>query len=283
MSAEMQAIKTFFKIRKGLGLAAFGRKSKPAAKPTKSLLANTHFSSSFDFGFELNEITPKSDFSKVIIYLHGGGFVNAIATQHWQIIEELSVKSNAKVLVPRYGLAPDHDVNDALEFISKVFESAKTFGKPIVLVGDSAGGGLAVSATVHLDLKDQVEKLVLISPWLDSDFSNPELPGVLEHDPWLIPESLRRIAAIWSGEDNHQDPKVAPVRADLAGLPKTLMFMGTWDVLLFDARWFYEKTRAAGVEIEYVELEKALHVYPILPTPEGKKAREQIVEFLNDK
>lgn len=281
MSAEMLAIKTFFKIRKSLGLAAFGRKSKPAAKPTKTLLANTQFSSRTDFGFELNEITPKSDVSKVIIYLHGGGFVNAIATQHWQLIEELAIKAGAKVLVPRYGLAPDHDVNDALEFIARVFEYAKSFGLPIVLAGDSAGGGLAVSATIQLKLHDQIEKLVLISPWLDSDFADPRLPEVLEHDPWLIPESLRKIAAIWSGEDNHQDPKVAPVRADLAGLPKTILFIGTWDVLVFDARWFFEKAKASQVEIEYIELEQALHVYPILPTPEGKKARKQIVDFLN--
>lgn len=281
MSAEMLAIKTFFKIRKGLGLAAFGRKSKPAAKPTKSLLANTEFSSSFDFGFELNEVAPKIDVLRTIIYLHGGGFVNAIATQHWQIIEQLATQSNARVLVPRYGLAPDHDVNDALEFISRVFEYAKSFGKPIVFAGDSAGGGLAVSAIVHLGLKSEVEKLVLISPWLDSDFAYPELPEVLQHDPWLIPESLRKIAAIWSGEGNHQDPKVVPVRADLSGLPRTILFMGTWDVLVFDARWFYEKAKASGIEIEYVELDSALHVYPILPTPEGKKAREQIVDFLN--
>ncbi len=281
MSAQMRAIKTFFKIRKSLGFAAFGRKSKPAAKPTKSLLANTNFSARFDFGFELNEVTPKTGFSKVIIYLHGGGFVNAIATQHWQLIEELAQKADAKVLVPRYGLAPNHDVDDALAFISQVFDYAKSLGKPIVMAGDSAGGGLAVSATVHLNLHEQVDKLLLISPWLDSDFDHPEIAEVLDHDPWLIPGSLRRIAAIWSGEDNHQDPKVAPVRADLRGLPKTKMFMGTWDVLLFDARLFFEKATRAGVEISYTEHPDALHVYPLLPTPEGAGARSEILDFIS--
>lgn len=280
MSIEMKAIKGFFQIRKALGLSRFGRKAKPAAKPTRSILANTHFTSSFDFGFELNEISPKTDYDKVIIYLHGGGFVNPIATQHWQLIEKLAVEANAKVLVPRYGLAPHHDVADALEFVSMVMGYAKGFGKEIILMGDSAGGGLAVSSIQQLGLHNQISKLVLISPWLDSDFTHPGLAEVLKHDPWLIPESLRRIAAVWSGDDNHQDERVSPVRGELSGFPKTLLFMGGWDILLFDARWFYEKAFAADVDIDYRELDQALHVYPLLPTPEGTLAREEILDFL---
>ncbi len=282
MSAEMKAIKGFFQIRKALGLSRFGRKAKPAAKPTKSLLANTEFSTSTEFGFELNEISPKTNYDKVIIYLHGGGFVNPIAIQHWQLIEKLPVDANAKVLVPRYGLAPHHDVAEALEFLSKVMDYAKGFGKEIILMGDSAGGGLAVSAIQQLGLHDHISKLVLISPWLDSDFAHPGLPEVKRHDPWLIPESLRRIAAVWSGDDNHQDERVSPVRGDLSGFPRTLLFIGSWDILLFDARWFYEKATSANVNIHYEELDQALHVYPLLPTPEGALAREKILDFITD-
>lgn len=282
MSREMRAIKGFFQIRKALGLSRFGCKAKTAAKPTKLLLANTEFSAMTDFGFELNEISPKSNYDKVIIYLHGGGFVNPIATQHWQLIEKLAVEANAKVLVPRYGLAPHHDVADALEFVSKVMDYAKGLGKEIILAGDSAGGGLAVSVIQQLGLHDHISKLVLISPWLDSDFAHPDLAEVIKHDPWLIPESLRRIAAVWSGDDNHQDERVSPVRGELSGFPKTLLFMGGWDILLFDARWFYEKAVAARVDIDYQELVEALHVYPLLPTPEGAMARGRIIGFLNN-
>jgi epsilon-lactone hydrolase len=280
VSAEMIAIKTFFRVRKQLGMANFGRKSKPAAPPTKSLLANTDFSTSFQFGFELNEISPKTTPQRVIIYLHGGGYVNAIAKQHWQLIEQLCIESHARVLVPRYGLAPHHDVDDALKFLTQVFEYAKSLDLEIVMAGDSAGGGLALAAIQQLGLHAEVSRLVLISPWLDSDFSNPKLDEVLKHDPWLMPESLRKIAAVWSGEGNHQDERVSPVRAEVAGLPKTLLMIGTWDVLLFDARWFLEKARSAGVDISYTELEEALHVYPLLPTPEGQIARAQILDFI---
>jgi epsilon-lactone hydrolase len=280
MSPEMKAIKAFFLLRKKLGLANFGRKAKSAAKPTKSILKNTNFTSSHEFGFELNEVTPTEGYDKVLVYLHGGGYVNPIAKQHWQLIEQLAVVGRARVLVPRYGLAPHHDVAEALVFIGMVAEYAREFGKELVFAGDSAGGGLAVSALQHLGDSTKVSKLILISPWLNSEFSHPSLPEVLKHDPWLNPESLRRIAAVWSGEGNHQDQRVSPLRGDLSGLPRTLMFMGTWDVLLFDARWFYEKALASGVEISYEELDSALHVYPILPTPEGANARNKVLEFL---
>ena len=280
MSQEMKVIKAFFLVRKKLGLAAFGRKAKSPAKPTRSLLANTQVTSRFDFGFELNEITPPGGHDRVIIYLHGGGYVNPIAKQHWQLIEELAVSGASKVLVPRYGLAPHHDVAEALDFIHKVFDYARESGKEIVFAGDSAGGGLALSALQQLGISESVSKLILISPWLNSDFSDPELNEVMKHDPWLQPESLRRIAAVWSGEDNHQDERVSPLRGSASGLPKTLMFMGEWDILRFDARWFVEKALAAGVDISYEEREAALHVYPILPTPEGAQARARILEFL---
>lgn len=280
VSPEMKAIKAFFLVRKKLGLANFGRKAKSPAKPTKSLLASTNFATTHEFGFELNEVTPIDGFDKLIVYLHGGGYVNPIAKQHWQLIEQLAVEGNAKVLVPRYGLAPHHDVAEALVFVGKVAEYARGYGKELVLAGDSAGGGLAVSALQHLGSSVDASKLILISPWLNSDFSHPSLPEVMRHDPWLNPESLRRIAAVWSGEDNHQDERVSPLRGDLSGLPSTLLFIGTWDVLLFDARWFCEKALVAGVEISYEELDHALHVYPILPTPEGAKARQKILEFL---
>lgn len=280
MSLEMRLIKAFFTVRKKLGLATFGRKAKPAAKPPKALIKSTRYRSDWQFGFELHEIEPETRPDKVVIYLHGGGFVNAISSVHWQLIQTLSNESAARVLVPKYGLAPHHDVNQALEFVDRVLDYAKECELPIVLMGDSAGGNLALSSLLHLNHADAVSKLVLISPWLASDFSHPQTKQLMRHDPWLIPESLRRIAAIWSGEDNHQDPKVSPLRARIDYLPKTLMFMGQWDILLFDARDFYEKAQGAGVDIQYEELPKALHVYPLLPTPEGERARRQILDFL---
>jgi monoterpene epsilon-lactone hydrolase len=280
MSIEMRVIKTLFGIRKKLGMARLGRKPKLAAKPAEGILKLVKISSDNDFGFELNTVTPPVTVKRVIIYLHGGGYVNPIAKQHWQLIAQLSVETGAIVLVPRYGLAPEHNVSEALEFVSKVFARAKELNLEIIFVGDSAGGGLAAASIAQLGIQAEVSKLVLISPWLGSDFDDPELPKVEKHDPWLIPENLREIAKVWSGNGDHQDPRAAPIRGEFAGFPKTFLMIGAWDVLLFDSRVLRTKFLEAGVEHVYEERKRVLHVYPLLPTPEGVAARRRIVGFI---
>lgn len=280
MSIEMQVIKTLFGIRKRLGLARLGRKARTAALPPKNIFKQVQISSDFDFGFELNTVTTPGQAKRVIIYLHGGGYVNPIAKQHWQLIAQLSVETEAIVLVPRYGLAPKHDVSEALEFVSKVFAKAKQLNLEIIFAGDSAGGGLAAASIAHLGIQAEVAKLVLISPWLGSDFDHPELPEVEKHDPWLIPGNLREIAVVWSGTNDHRDKRVSPINAEFAGFPETLLMIGTWDVLLFDSRLLRTRLLEAGVEHQYEELSEVLHVYPLLPTPEGIAARRRIVGFI---
>jgi epsilon-lactone hydrolase len=281
MSLEMQVIKTLFGIRKRLGLARLGRKAKTAALPPASIHKQVRISSDFDFGFELNTVNPPAKTKRVIIYLHGGGYVNPIAKQHWQLIAQLSVETEALVYVPRYGLAPEHNVSEAIEFVSKVFARAKVLNLEIIFAGDSAGGGLAAASIAQLGIQAEVSKLVLISPWLGSDFDHPELPKVEKHDPWLIPENLREIAKVWSGNGDHRDKRVAPINCDFAGFPKTFLMIGTWDVLLFDSRLLMTRLLEAGVDHQYEELSEVLHVYPLLPTPEGIAARRRIVGFIS--
>jgi acetyl esterase/lipase len=282
MSVEMRAIKLLFGIRKKLGLARLGRKPKSAAQPAEGILKLVKISSDHDLGFELNTVTPPVTVKRVIIYLHGGGYVNPIAQQHWQLISQLAVETAAIVFVPRYGLAPEHNVSQALEFVSKVFERAKKLNLEIIFSGDSAGGGLAVSSIQQLGIGPQVSKLVLISPWLGSEFDDPDLAAVEKHDPWLIPENLRSIAKAWSGIENHRDPRVSPIRGEFLGFPKTLLMIGSWDVLLFDVRAIRSLLEAAGVDHRYEEIQNVLHVYPLLPTPEGIAARRRIVGFIRN-
>lgn len=279
MSREMLVIKTFFAIRKRLGLARLGRKRKEAALPPKSLSKKHQVTQREDLGFLLYEVQPEN-FQKVIIYLHGGGYVNPIAKQHWQLIQQLADETAAMVLVPRYGLAPEHTVSEAIDLVGKVINRAELYGKELILAGDSAGGGLAVAVIQQLGLQNQISKLVLISPWLDSDFAHIGMAEVEKHDPWLIPENLRKIAAVWSGEDNPQDPRVSPLRASFENFPRTFLMIGQWDVFLFDCRLLSQKLLDENVELQFEEIPEALHVYPLLPTPEGLAARERIVAFI---
>lgn len=280
MSIEMRAIQAAFSIRKQLGLARLGRKPRMAAEPPRSLIRDFEFSSDHSLGFRVDTVRPRASAARIIIYLHGGGYVVPIAKQHWQLIEQLARDTNATVIVPRYGLAPEFCVTDAIEFLGKVIEKVRVEGLELVLAGDSAGGGLALAAVQQLRIQEDISKLLLISPWLDSAFDHPDMPSVMRRDPWLIPENLREIARVWSPNSDPGHPAVSPLRGDLRSLPKTFLMMGQWDILLFGARELSEISRQLGLDLSYEELESALHVYPLLPTPEGKAARKRIVEFL---
>jgi acetyl esterase/lipase len=65
------------------------------------------------------------------------------------------------------------------------------------------------------------------------------------------------------------------------GLPPTDIYAGTWDVLYTDVVKAYDKMKAASVEARLHVGEKMDHVYPVLPTPEGKAARKEIAEILS--
>lgn len=280
MSREMRAIRAFFMIRKRLGFARLGRKPKSAAEPGSRMLKKLTVTKSALGGFGVYQVQP-ANIERVIIYLHGGGYVNPIAKQHWQLIEQLALETNALVYVPRYGLAPKHQVSEAVEFVGEVLKLAQSNNLELVMAGDSAGGGLAMAILQELP-DHQVSKLVLISPWLDSDFDHEGMATLSRNDPWLIAENLRHIAKVWSGVDDHRDARVSPLRGELSVMPKTQLFIGGWDIFFYDCRILADKLDALGVELSYHELADALHVYPLLPTPEGVEARRQIIDFVAD-
>jgi acetyl esterase/lipase len=119
---------------------------------------------------------------------------------------------------------------------------------------------------------------VLISPVLDASFSNPTIGQVAPKDPWLGRPGLRAAADLWRANLPIEDMLVSPLFADLSALGPLTIFSGTRDITNPDTRAFVSKARKAGVEVEYHEAADLVHVYPLLPIPEGKRARQAIIE-----
>lgn len=131
-----------------------------------------------------------------------------------------------------------------------------------------------------LALRDEGVRLpvtVLVSPALDLTWSNPRIPVVQPTDPWLATPGGRVLADAWRGDLPLTDPAVSPLYGDLAGLGPLVVFTGTRDVLNPDAHLLVEKARAAGVEAELHEEPGQLHVYPMLPTPAGRRGAQLLV------
>lgn len=224
-------------------------------------------------------VTPTDDPpERTVIYLHGGGWVNEIQSQHWKLVAQIADGAQARVIVPIYPLVPVATAAEVLPVIVDLV--TENLDQSVCLVGDSAGGQIALSAA--LSLRDDhgvvVPETILISPALDLSMSNPQIAVVTPHDPWLGREGILVFADRWRGEMAVDDPRVSPLAADLAGLGPLTVFSGTRDILNPDARLLAEKAAAAGVDIDYHEQPDLIHVYPLTPTPEGRTARAIIVE-----
>ncbi|MDR4533488.1 alpha/beta hydrolase [Glutamicibacter sp. PS] len=215
-----------------------------------------------------------------VIYLHGGAWAHQAAPQHWSLMQSLAERAGVQVIMPIYPLAQHGGT--ASSVVPPVADMCESFEGPIVLMGDSAGGSIAMSASLLLKNRgNPVAATVLISPALDLRFSNPEIDAVQPHDPWLMKKGLLELAEMWIREDI-DDPVLCPFLGDFAGLNQILLFSGTFDIFNPDTRLFVRAARAAGVQVDYFEGAGQLYVYPLLPVPEARAARALIVTAVRE-
>jgi acetyl esterase/lipase len=213
-----------------------------------------------------------------LVYLHGGAFVNGIQPQHWSLVAHLADTTHREVHVGRYPLAPEHDVTHAETFLAALHERLAPSG-PVHVLGDSAGGTLTlVLAQAHAG-EGSIAGLTLIAPWLDLSMSNPAIDLVEPHDPWLTRAGMRPIAAHWVAGRDLTDPTVSPLHGDLTRLPPTLVLVGSRDICRPDCDRLVELAPASADLALHVE-DGSPHDYPLLPTPEGRRARTAITEHV---
>jgi acetyl esterase/lipase len=221
--------------------------------------------------------------TRAVMYLHGGGFVGDLDPFHWRYAARLAVATGARVFLPAYPLAPTYTWRDSHPPLLALFEElAVEAPHGVSLMGDSAGGGLALALAQRIARSPgpQPTRLVLVAPWVDLAGETPGTEEARAHDPWLRLTKLRLYGSWWAGGDDVRRPEVSPLHGDFTGLPPTLVLCGTRDLLLPQVRETVRRARAAGVAVRYREERGLLHVYPVLPVPEAGPARREIADFL---
>lgn len=231
--------------------------------------------------------TPLVDKARAFLLLHGGGYNAGSPRTHRKMAALLSRAAHMPVLVPDYRLAPEHP------FPAAVKDSLKAYGyllaqgiaeENIVVGGDSAGGGLALS--MLLALREAGAKLpraaVLLSPWTDLTVSSPSYERLRKLDPIITREGLREAGLWYAGERSPADPMASPLFADAAGLPPLLVHAGGDEAMLDDSRIFAERARAAGVEVTFKIYEGMWHVHHhgAPEVPEAMAALNDIAAFI---
>lgn len=219
-----------------------------------------------------------------VLYVHGGDYVGELERRHWELVRTLVTQGRARVVVPAYVLAPrgtaDRTVPVATDLLSGLIAGGGDGGT--VLIGDSAGAGLALAAAQRLRDRagEQPSRIVLLSPWLDVTMSHPDQAVIEAADPVLSRAGLKEAGRLYAGTLAVEDALVSPLRGAFGGLAPLTVFSGTRDVLATDSRELVRRARAQGVEVEFHEAAGLPHGYPLLPVPEGRAARDRIIELV---
>jgi cation diffusion facilitator CzcD-associated flavoprotein CzcO/acetyl esterase/lipase len=199
------------------------------------------------------------------LYLHGGGYVLGSAASHRNVVAHLVDRLGAPAFVANYRLAPEHPWPAALDDAVAAYQALlrERPGEPIAVIGDSAGGGLALS--LAMALRDQGAPapavIAMICPWLD--LASPRNRG--RGDGVLDASALDRWAHAYApGGTDRSDPSVSPLLGQLAGLPPLVVHSASLDPLVEDARQLDIRARDAGADItttEYPGLWHDFHLF----------------------
>lgn len=231
-------------------------------------------------------IPAGADSVKVIIYVHGGGYVAGSCNDHRGFVSKFAKKTGITNLVYEYRLAPENPFPAALDDSIKVYQWLLVSGfKPenMIIAGESAGGGLCLA--ILLALKERNIALpvaaVAISPWTDltcssDSYRTKNKVSLAPLNSWTI------FSKYYSGENEPTNPLISPLFGDLKGLPPILINSGVDDELFEDGEKFYLKAKRAGVDITFKAGIGMVHCYPLLAPffREATEAMDEIVGFV---
>ena len=254
--------------------------SREEAAPHKSMHKRATFEKVMVAGRPVVIARPRPALERaaapVVIHWHGGAYVHPMTGTHWRWIDALMQRTGATVVVPGYGLAPDHTVDEALALADGVWSLARSLSPRVFLAGDSAGGGLAVAQAMRLREAgaEQPAGLILVSPWVDATVSNPEIEEYRSVDHMLDTEGPRAAGRWWAGTREVTDPMVSPAFGEVHGLPRTFVLQGDRDMLFPDTMEFVTDLVRAGVDTTTVVCEGGPHVYALMVW--SKRATEDL-------
>ena len=221
-----------------------------------------------------------------LMYLHGGAYINNFNAHQWKFLNRLAAAADCAVLAPDYHLAPYGDCERAYSDLMPLYRdwAANNPGKRLILMGDSAGGGLALGLAEALVQAGDVlpERLILLSPWVDVSMDNPDTAALVKVEPMLHLDLMKTHGRWWAGALDTHDPRVSPLYGDMAGLPPVTLYCGTRELLYPDILLAHEKLTAAGVNAD-LRVGKGLnHDWPLMPIPEADDAVREIVGLVQN-
>jgi acetyl esterase/lipase len=229
--------------------------------------------------------SPPPQKNKLILYIHGGAYISGSAHANSTGMIPISDQTGIPVLAIDYRLAPEAPFPGGLEDCKTVYRWLLRQGyqaRDIVILGESAGGGLALAATLSLRNEGAPlpAALVLLSPWTDLTRSSDTDYTLATHSTLGWDTQLASAARAYAGAAAARNPLISPVYADYTGLPPMLIHAGTRDVLLSDAVRLNHQALKAGLDVTLDVWDGMFHLHQHSGLPESAEALADIAAYI---
>lgn len=224
--------------------------------------------------------------STCVLYFHGGSYVDPPLIFHWRFLQQLVREIDVTVYLPLYGRAPQHKCSRTVLHMVRVYRAlAEKWGaENIVVMGDSAGGGLALAMCEYLANKNrpQPRRVILLSPWVDVDMTG-EYSSQTETDVALNLEELKCFGKAYRRQLPVGHYLASPLFGLTDKLAETDVFVGGSELFLHDCEKLKEIADGKGVKLNLHVYDEMQHVFLMYPIPEAKEARKKVEELITEK
>ncbi|WP_437272332.1 alpha/beta hydrolase fold domain-containing protein [Staphylococcus succinus] len=221
----------------------------------------------------------------VILYLHGGAWFQNPLDHHFSYIDMLANHFDAKVIMPIYPKVPHATYQDTFDLLVEIYDELSEMiqpGKQLTIMGDSAGGQIALSFAQLLKYKglSQPQHIVLLSPVLDATFSNPEAQKYERIDPMLGIEGSKYFLKLWAGDLPLDNWEISPINGDLTGLGHITISVGTKETLYPDAVKLSDLLNKQNIVHEFLPGYNLFHIYQVFPIPERQQVLLKLKQII---
>ncbi len=220
-----------------------------------------------------------------ILFCHGGGYLYPVMDEHWDMLQYITSKSGWRAVTPIYQRVPQGNAGTVVPSMYQVYKQLLDDDSisHIVVMGDSAGGGLALALCEYIAHMGtaQPDKMILLSPWLDIDMTNPDIEGYIHTDKLM---RVHELVAI--GEYYKQDTELlwlaSPIANITSELAPVLMFAGGYELFVPDCLLAKQLFERANVPVQLHFVENMPHDFLIFPSPEAQVAQDIVVKTLKE-
>ncbi|EED36282.1 hypothetical protein NOR51B_2232 [Luminiphilus syltensis NOR5-1B] len=223
---------------------------------------------------------------KHLLFFHGGAYLFEAAAIHWNFAQKLVDKSNCRLTMIDYPLAPEHDYRATYGMVTDTYTALLTQypNDEFVFIGDSAGAGLAMG--LYQKLVDQQHpqiptQLILLSPWLDLTLSHPDNKSLESSDHILTLRMLQNAAERYANGGDQEHYWLSPINGRLDDFPPTIIFYGSEELFYNDCQKL-ERMVSENGNFVFKFYPGMQHDWPMFPIPESTRVVEDIIGFMGD-